>query len=403
MTLILCLVVYELEIVDFLMDLFSRYVFMQVSNALIMIVGSLSAIVWIATSLKQLEGLSGGFFLFIKMTTLAMPQAMAIVAPIAFLISCLYSLNKLNLDSELIIMTASGATVWRFIMPYIALGLIVSFVVLASNLFIQPASLQKLRAYITQVRADLITHVLQAGKFSSPTGQMTFHIRDRKKNGDLLGLLVSDERDPKVQLTYLAEEGEMIKLDGSVYLKMTNGHIHRKLAGKDDVQIVKFDQYVFDLTDFGKAKGGKALYKPRARYLPGLLNPPASEINRPKILGRIRAEIHNRFSSALYPLLFAFISVAALGVARSTRQNSSKLLVIGFCVGMGARMLGLASINLLKVNPNAVWLVYGIPIGGVLLCILYIWRSMAPEVFSKFLPNGKNTGASNVKKSGVRP
>lgn len=385
------------------MDLFSRYVFMQVSNALIMIVGSLSAIVWIATSLKQLEGLSGGFFLFIKMTTLAMPQAMAIVAPIAFLISCLYSLNKLNLDSELIIMTASGATVWRFIMPYIALGLIVSFVVLASNLFIQPASLQKLRAYITQVRADLITHVLQAGKFSSPTGQMTFHIRDRKKNGDLLGLLVSDERDPKVQLTYLAEEGEMIKLDGSVYLKMTNGHIHRKLAGKDDVQIVKFDQYVFDLTDFGKAKGGKALYKPRARYLPGLLNPPASEINRPKILGRIRAEIHNRFSSALYPLLFAFIAVAALGVARSTRQNSSKLLVIGFCVGMGARMLGLASINLLKVNPNAVWLVYGIPIGGVLLCILYIWRSMAPEVFSKFLPNGKKTGARSVKKSGVRP
>lgn len=384
------------------MDLFGRYVFMQVSNALIMIVGSLSAIVWIATSLKQLEGLSGGFFLFIKMTTLAMPQAMAIVAPIAFLISCLYSLNKLNLDSELIIMTASGATVWRFIMPYIALGLIVSFVVLASNLFIQPASLQKLRAYITQVRADLITHVLQAGKFSSPTGQMTFHIRDRKKNGDLLGLLVSDERDPKVQLTYLAEEGEMIKLDGSVYLKMTNGHIHRKLAGKDDVQIVKFDQYIFDLTDFGKAKGGKALYKPRARYLPGLLNPPASEINRPKILGRIRAEIHNRFSSALYPLLFAFIAVAALGVARSTRQNSSKLLVIGFCVGMGARMLGLASINILKVNPHAVWLVYGIPIGGILLCTLYIWRNMAPEVFSKFLPGGRKSSGGKVKNSGVQ-
>ncbi|MBO6549487.1 MAG: LptF/LptG family permease [Rhizobiales bacterium] len=382
------------------MDLFSRYVFMQASNALIMIVGSLSAIVWIATSLKQLEGLSGGFFLFLKMTTLAMPQAMAIVAPIAFLIACLYSLNKLNLDSELIIMTASGATVWRFIMPYAVLGVLVGFLVLMSNLFIQPASLQKLRSYITQVRADLITHVLQAGKFSSPRGKMTFHIRDRKKNGDLLGLLVSDERSPKVHLTYLAEEGEMIKLDGSVYLKMKNGHIHRKLSDKNNVQIVKFDQYIFDLSEFGRAKGGKALYKPRARYLPGLLNPPASELNRPKIMGRIRAEIHGRFSGALYPILFAFIAVAALGVARSTRQNSSKLLIIGFCVGLAARMGGLAALNVLKVHPEAVWLVYGIPVGGTLVCMLYIWQSMSPEIFAKFLP--ASLGQINGSRKKVR-
>ena len=369
------------------MDLFSRYVLKQVSNALVMILGSLTAIVWIATSLKQVEGLSGGFFLFIKMTTLAMPQAMAIVAPIAFLIACLYSLNKLNLDSELIIMTASGATVWRFIMPYAVLGLIVSFIILINNLFIQPASLQQLRTYITQVRADLISHVLQAGKFSSPTGKMTFHIREREKNGDLLGMLVGDERDPKVQLTYLAERGKMIKLNGNVYLKMTNGHIHRKLADKNDVQIVKFDQYIFDLTEFGQAKGGKSLYKTNAQYLDGLFNPPEHVKNNPKLMGRVRAEIHNRFSGAIYPLFFAFLAVAALGVARSTRQNSSKLLIIGFCIGILARMGGLAGINLLKAQPWALWIVYGVPLGGMLLCMLYIWRNMAPEIFNKFIPS----------------
>lgn len=368
------------------MDLFSRYVFMQVSNALVMIVGSLSAIVWIATSLKQLEGLSGGFFLFIKMTTLAMPQAMAIVAPIAFLIACLYSLNKLNLDSELIIMTASGATVWRFIMPYAVLGLIVSFLVLMSNLFIQPASLQQLRSYITQVRADLITHVLQAGKFSSPTGKMTFHIRDREKNGDLLGMLVNDERNHKVRLTYLAEKGRMIKLDDNVYLKMTNGHIHRKLSEKDDVQIVKFDQYIFDLTEFGQAKGNSSRYKTNAQYLDGLLNPPEDIKNNPVMAGRVRAELHNRFSSALYPLFFAFLAVAALGIARSTRQNSSKLLIMGFCIGVLARMGGLAGVNLLKSQAWAIWLVYGIPLIGIVLCMVYIWKNMVPELFNKFIP-----------------
>ena len=368
------------------MDLFSRYVFLQVSNALVMILGSLTAIVWIATSLKQVEGLSGGFFLFIKMTTLAMPQAMAIVAPIAFLIACLYSLNKLNLDSELIIMTASGATVWRFIMPYAVLGLIVSFIILINNLFIQPASLQQLRTYITQVRADLISHVLQAGKFSSPTGKMTFHIRDRDKNGDLLGMLVGDERDPKVQLTYLAERGKMIKLNGNVYLKMTNGHIHRKLAEKNDVQIVKFDQYIFDLTEFGQAKKGKSLYKTNAQNLDALFNPPKFIRKDVVMMGRVRSELHNRFSGALYPLFVAFLAVAVLGVARSTRQNSTKLLIAGFCIGILARMGGLAGINLLKAQPWAVWIVYGIPVGGILFCLFYIWYNMVPEFFQNFMP-----------------
>lgn len=362
------------------MDLFSRYVFKQVLNALVMILGSLTAIVWIATSLKQIENLSGGgFWLFFQMTSLAMPQAMAIVAPFALLIACLYSLQKLNLDSELIVMTASGSTVWRFIRPYALLGVLISLLILFSNVFVQPASLQKLREFITQVRTDLIQHVLQAGKFSSASGGLTFHIRDRADNGNLLGLLVSDERAKTEKLTYLAEVGELIKLDGRAYLKMSNGHIHRKLNAKDGVQIVKFDQYVFDLSEFGGSKGGAKYHKPKERYVHELMNPSKADLKNTRLMGQIRAEIHDRFASALYPLLFALIAVATLGVARSTRQNSSKLLIYGFCTGLAFRMAGLSVVSLHKVHPAAIWLVYGVPILGMVGCLLYIWLSMSPD------------------------
>lgn len=362
------------------MDLFSRYVFKQVLNALVMILGSLTAIVWIATSLKQIENLSGGgFWLFFQMTSLAMPQAMSIVAPFALLIACLYSLHKLNLDSELIVMTASGSTVWRFIRPYALLGVIISLLILFSNVVVQPMSLQKLREFITQVRTDLIQHVLQAGKFSSASGGLTFHIRDRAENGDLLGLLVSDERVANQTITYLAEVGELIKLDGRAYLKMTNGHIHRKLTTKDGVQIVKFDQYVFDLTEFGGSKSGGTYHKPKERFISELLNPSENERKNKRFMGQLRAELHDRFSSALYPLLFSLIAVAALGVARSTRQNSSKLLVYGFCIGLAFRMAGLSFDSLHKVNPNAIWLVYGGPILGMVGSLVYIWFYMSPD------------------------
>jgi len=359
----------------------------QTVTALLMILGSLTAIVWIATSVKQFDQLSSGsgFFLFLKMTTLAMPQAMAIVTPFALLIASLYALHKLNADSELIVMTASGAPVWRFIGPFISLALVVSIVILMSNLFVQPASMQKLRGFIIKVRSDLISHVLQSGKFSSPTNKITFHIRDRAKNGDLLGLLVHDQRDPKQNLTYLAEVGELIKSGGRAYLKMTNGHIHRSIVDKDGVQIVKFDEYIFDLSEFGAAKKGIQKYKPRARYLSGLINPPVEDLKQKKLMGLLRAELHDRFSSSLYPLLFVFISLATFGLARTTREARGKLLVLAFSIGLGTRLAGLGAINLLKVNPGAVWLVYGIPIGGIILCILYIWRYMSPEYFEPFL------------------
>ncbi len=354
-----------------------------------MILGSLTAIVWIATSLKQIENISGGgFWLFFQMTSLAMPQAMAIVTPFALLIACLYSLHKLNLDSELIVMTASGATVWRLLRPYFFLGLIISVLVLFSNLYVQPASMQKLREFIVKVRTDLIAHVLQPGKFSSPSGgKLTFHIRDRAKNGDLLGLLVQDERDPKQKLTYLAEIGELIKVEPRAFLKMKNGHIHRKQNDKDGVQIVKFDQYIFDLSEFGQTKQGEQLYKPKERFLSQLRNPSEKERQNKKFMGLLNAEFHNRFASTLYPLLFAILAVACLGVARSNRQNTTKTLVIGFSIGLMFRLAGLVAVSLLRTNPYAVILVYGIPLIGMVLGTLYIWRYMQPEIFSKFLPD----------------
>ncbi len=379
------------------MDLFSRYALRQVTNALIMILGSLTAVVWIATSIKQVEGLSGGgFWLFFQMTSLAMPQAMSIVSPFALLIACLYSLHKLNQDSELIIMTASGATVWRLIKPYILVGAALSLLILISNLYVQPASLQKLRAFIIQVRTDLISHILQPGKFSSPTGKLTFHIRDRAKNGNLLGLLVSDERDPEQHLTYLAEVGELIKLDGRSYLKMATGQIHRKALDKDGVQIVKFDEYILDLSEFGKAKTGAVYYKPKERYLSDLLNPSARELKKPKVMKALSAELHNRFSGALYPLFFAVLAVAGLGIARSNRQNSTRILVICFAIGLGFRLAGIMSVNLLRVNDLGIWLVYGIPLGGIGAGLLYIWMQMNPErigALTRLIPRRSRQGA----------
>src|SRR5262244_861103 len=94
------------------MSIFSRYIFRQAAGALLLILLSLSGVVWIALALRQLNLITSegqDILTFLKMTTLALPNMMALIAPFALLIACLHTLNRLNGDSELIVLTASGA------------------------------------------------------------------------------------------------------------------------------------------------------------------------------------------------------------------------------------------------------------------------------------------------------
>ncbi len=153
------------------MTLFSRYMFRQVTNAFLVILLTLTLIVWLATALKELNLITSqgqGILLFLQMTLLSLPSLMALIAPNALLMAVLYTLDRMNGDSELIVMTAAGAQIWRIAAPLLALASIVSVGILIANLLVTPASMRALRTFITQVRADLISQVLQPGRFSSP-------------------------------------------------------------------------------------------------------------------------------------------------------------------------------------------------------------------------------------------
>ena len=94
------------------MTLFGRYMLRQVTNAFLVILLTLTLVVWLATALKELNLITSqgqGIILFFQMTMLSLPSLMALIAPNAMLMAALYTLDRMNGDSELIVMTASGA------------------------------------------------------------------------------------------------------------------------------------------------------------------------------------------------------------------------------------------------------------------------------------------------------
>ena len=357
------------------MGIFSRYVFRQAATSFLLILVSLCSVVWIALALRQLNLVTSegqNTWTLVKITTLALPNLMAIIAPVAFLIAALHTLNRLNTDSELIVLTASGATVWNAARPLLALACLVSLGLAFINNLAQPWSFRQLKTYLIEMRTDLLSQVIQPGRFSSPEKGLTFHIRERAMNGELLGLMMYDTRQKDQSQSYLAERGVIVKQNDTAYLVMTAGHIIRRTDASDPPQIIAFDKYAVDLDRFEPRGGDAAVWRPKERYFSELIESEPDCTACKAWEGRFRAELHERLASTLYPLAFALIVVAFVGQARSTRTSRMESLIVAFAAATSLRLAGMAINNLVVSNALFVPVMYLLPLAGIGGAILLI-------------------------------
>lgn len=355
--------------------LISLYIFRQTASALVTILISLTLIVWLTSVLKEIKLLTSEgqtFILFLKITALAIPNLIVMVAPVAFLIAALYTLNKLNGDSELIVLSAAGSSVWRLFVPYFTLAFIVSASVMAASIFALPKAARLLAEYSMQVRADLLSQVLQPGDFPDLEKGLTFHMRDKGKDGELLGVIVHDERDPKMTTTVIADRGVIVIEGGQTNMELHDGQILRQEAEKEEVQIVNFTTYAFDMGDMTPKQGPREA-RPRERDMEELLFPDRTNPSYQANKAAFRSEIHERFSSAIYALAFAVVALIYLGRPKTTREGRAGLLFTAFLICAAIRVIGIAGINVVGKQSWALWLIYGVS-GAVILIGLVMLR-----------------------------
>lgn len=363
------------------MNIFSRYVLRQTVSALLLILISLAGIVWIALALRELNVITSDrqdVMVLLKMTTLALPNLLVMIAPFALLISVVHVLNRLSTDSELIVHTAGGGTIWSLAKPLLGLAMIVSLSMLYVNHIAMPWSLKTLRQIVIQVRSDLLTQVIQPGRFSSPSPKLTFHIRNRALNGELKGLIMHDQRTPGEHNSYLARKGVLVKQNDTAYLVMSDGHIVRRASADADPQIIAFQNYAIDLATFESSRRYKR-HKARELYTSELLSPEIRKKASTRDRKKFVPELHERFASALYPFAFVLIALATIGNAQSTRQNRSRAVVAGIVAASGARLAGLGFNNVVSTAEHLFFVLYLIPVIAIAIALAAIARNARPR------------------------
>ena len=320
-----------------------RYIFRTTLGAFLVVCISVTALMWITQALRDIDLMTNqgqSVLVFLGITSLIIPLLLQIIAPIALMIAVAHVLNKLGNDSELIVMNASGMPPKLLLRPFLAAGVLVSLLVALISVYVSPWGLRELRHWATQVRADLVANVVQPGRFTKFDDKLTLHIRERLPNGQLLGVLIDDQRNPKERATIVAEKGEIIKNDRGIFLILENGSVQRHETGQRDPALVLFDSYGFDLSWLS---GGSPniKYSVRERYLWELFaSTPGDSALFAAPPNQVRAELHDRLTAPLYPLAFVLITYAYLGTPRTTRQSRTVSLIgaagaVGTLRGLG--------------------------------------------------------------------
>src|SRR5918997_392766 len=179
------------------MKLIERYILRIAFSAFVACLLALTGVIWITQALKELDLLTSKgqtIVVFLTVTGLSLPALVTVISPVALFIAVVHTLNKLNGDSELIVMSAAGMAPARLIRPFLALAVMVCALVAFRTVYLMPTSFQEMRDLVTKIRADFVANMVKEGQFTTLDNGITFHYRERAGDA-LMGIFMQDRRE----------------------------------------------------------------------------------------------------------------------------------------------------------------------------------------------------------------
>lgn len=365
----------------------TRYVFTQLFLGMILVTLALTAVVWLTQSLRFVEmivnrGLSAGTFLYLTM--LLLPNFIALILPVAMFAVVLFIYNRMIMDRELVVMRAAGLGPFSLSKPAIILAFCVMCTGYLLNLYLVPESYRMFRALQWDIRYNFSHILLQEGTFNTVSNGVTVYVRERTADGQLLGILAHDTRKPERPMTLMAERGAMVKTDDGARVLMTKGNRQEVNKKTNQMSVLYFDRYVFDLNPSGGKTTNIRHREARERSLDDLFN-----IHLDKNIsdhGKYIMEAHKRLAHPLLAVSLALIALSVLLTGPFTRRTQSRRVVFAIVVAVVLQGSLLGIENLAAKNLKLVPLVYALCILPGILSLLFMART--PRLRAPTRPQG---------------
>ncbi len=369
------------------MKLVQKYFLRQAFVPLVLSLGALSLLALLTQSLSTLDLIvenrqSATTFLYI--TVLALPQLFSIILPLAVFIAMLYTLNKLNVDSELVVTKASGFSPWQIASPALRIAAYMLIVHLIINLFIQPLSFRQMREALLDVRTDVASRLIRAGEFTQPTPGFTIFTSATLPSGRMRDVFIFDERSTQTPVTYFASEGQVSNIEGRTNFTLIDGSVHF-LTKTGTMDLTDFASNTYDLTDILVVDPVLRL-KTSDRFLHELLFPDPADYTTLRRKNEFLAEAHARLSTPLYNIALTLLALAFLVRGEHKKMGYGRRIALAAIIGFLIRLSGFTLASSAADNPALNGMQYALPLVTSFVAAWYLLRKKPVPKLLRPLP-----------------
>ncbi len=309
----------------------TRYILRQSFGVMVFVTGALAAAVWLAQSLPLIDliinrGLSLDIFLYLAL--LILPRFLDVVLPIGLFIAVLLTFNRLTAESELVVMRAAGLGPMTLARPVLLLAAISFALLMSFSLYVLPVTSRAFKDLQFEIRNRFVSSLIQEGTFTTISDKLTVYIRNRDANGDVVGLMINDSRDPQRPITLLAERAAFVDTPTGSRIVMLNGNRQQFDPQTRKLSVLTFERYTLDLGAMQDAPVVR-FRGAEERFFGELMFPKTNDavIRRSFIM-----EAHQRLLVPLSVLGFSLIPLACLLPGEFSRRGQGKRVMAAIVV-----------------------------------------------------------------------
>jgi LPS export ABC transporter permease LptG len=297
-------------------------------------------------------------YLVMQLLVYMLPSFLAYTLPMALLVAVLLAGGRLAGDLEVIAFKAAGVSTMRLFRPIMVAAVLVAGVTGILTLVVNPIANEEFQRQLFRIFQSRALSGLQERVFNGTFGDVIIYVEDVSASQVALrGVLVSDERDPKISRIITAREGRLLsdELNRRLTLRLINGAVNEAdvapatteatpgatpgstggAASPARYRYTNFSIYDMSLSVESPLRGSQRGEKPeRDMSVPALRARIAELAHDSHNRAPFDVELHKRFAFPVAALVFALVAfplaVRSHRGGRSVALTASLVILVAY-------------------------------------------------------------------------
>ena len=342
---------------------------------------------WINRALGIFSNLIGDgqtTFVFLELIFLFLPQVIAIVLPIAALSAAIIVINRLNSESELIILDASGMTPLKLLRPFFYFAILCGITTAILSLYLVPTSRAQMEFRTEEIAKDMVSRLITDGRFLHPVDNMTIFVSSVNSLGELEDIFIHDKRSEERDLTYIATKAVLVREKESSHLVLFNGLIQMLDIQSQTLSHVGFESLAYELTNLPTTKSRNLMNVDTY----GIVSLLRADERLLKILkktkSRVQFEAHDRIIKPLQCIFYVLLASVIMLIGGHSRFGLAKQIFFSIGAVLFFNILITNGLTLMRKDSSNWFLPYLCLILGVIAVNFLVFRTRHPFTFRQF-------------------